>query len=38
MVMKLKIWNIVQKETEINEFMGKFEEEKVTYEGQINTH
>ena len=29
---------LYQKETEINEFMEKFEEEKTTYEGQINTH
>lgn len=29
---------LYQKETEINEFMEKFEEEKVTYEGQIGTH
>lgn len=29
---------LYQKETEINEFMEKFEEEKTTYEGQISTH
>jgi len=29
---------LYQKEKEINEFMEKFEEEKVTYEGQINNH